>query len=64
MRTSSLLLMGAIIAAAVPAMADVKDTLQDARPPVFEALLNCRNITSATERLACFDAKVTAMDEA
>ena len=64
MRTLSLLLLGAFIAAAVPVMADVKDTLQRARPPVFEALLNCRNITGGTERLACYDAKVAAMDEA
>lgn len=44
--------------------ADKKDTLPDARPLVFEALVNCRSIAEATERLACYDAKVAAIDEA
>ena len=65
MRTSlSLLILAATVAAAVPVMADKKDRLQDARPPVFEALVNCRSITNASERLACYDARVADMDEA
>ena len=49
---------------AVPASAAKKDTLPDTRPPIFEALVNCRTITDATERLACYDSKVAAIDEA
>ena len=49
---------------AVPAYAAKKDTLPDTRPPIFEALVNCRTITDATERLACYDSKVAAIDEA
>lgn len=44
--------------------ADKKDTLSDARPPVFEALVNCRTIADPSERLVCYDAKVAAIDEA
>jgi hypothetical protein len=44
--------------------ADKKDTLSDARPPVFEALVNCRAIADPGERLVCYDAKVAAIDEA
>ena len=49
---------------AVPAYAQKKGTLPDTRPPVFEALVNCRAVTDATERLACYDTKVAAIDEA
>lgn len=41
-----------------------EDTLTQSRPPVFEELVNCRAIANATERLACYDVKVAAMDEA
>ncbi len=34
------------------------------RPPVFEALVACKLIANPEERLACYDAKVTAIDEA
>jgi hypothetical protein len=47
-----------------PAFADSKDKLQNSRPPIFEALVNCRTISDSTDRLACYDAKVAAMDEA
>jgi hypothetical protein len=40
------------------------DKLTEARPPIFEELVNCRTIADPTERLACYDAKVAAMDEA
>lgn len=40
------------------------DKLTQSRPPVFEELVNCRSIADPTARLACYDAKVTAMDEA
>lgn len=38
--------------------------LAEARPPVFEELVNCRTIADSTARLACYDAKVAAIDEA
>jgi hypothetical protein len=40
------------------------DTLTQSRPPVFEALVNCRAIADPAERLTCYDSKVAAMDEA
>jgi hypothetical protein len=40
------------------------DKLTQSRPPVFEALVNCRAIADPTERLACYDNKVAAIDEA
>lgn len=40
------------------------DKLTQSRPPVFEELVNCRAIADAAERLACYDAKVAAIDEA
>ena len=49
---------------AASAAADKNDKMKDARPPVFEALVNCRTITSAEERLTCYDTKVAAIDEA
>lgn len=47
-----------------PSMAQKKDALQQSRPPVFEELVNCRSIADPTERLACYDTKVAAIDEA
>ena len=64
MRAHLPLLILATVLLAAPATADKKDRLQEARPPVFEALINCRTITDAQDRLACYDAKVAAMDEA
>lgn len=52
---------------AIPASAkDNKDKtlIPDERPKVFEELVNCRAIADRDERLACYDAKVAAMDEA
>jgi len=34
------------------------------RPALFDDLINCRNIADDTERLACYDGKVGALDEA
>ena len=34
------------------------------RPPVFEELVSCRSIADPTARLACYDTKVAAIDEA
>lgn len=64
MRASLPLVIFAAVAIGGPALADEKGKLKDARPPVFEALINCRSVVDAQERLACYDAKVAAMDEA
>ena len=40
------------------------DKLMESRPPVFEALISCRAVSDSTERLACYDAKVAAIDDA
>jgi hypothetical protein len=40
------------------------DKLTQSRPPVFEELVNCRTIADPTARLACYDTKVAAIDEA
>lgn len=58
----ALLILAAAMAA--PGYAQKKDKLLEGRPPVFEALVNCRTITDAAERLACYDSKVAAIDEA
>lgn len=39
-------------------------TKDDSLPEVFEAVLSCRAITVANERLACFDRSVSAMASA
>lgn len=56
------LLAGACLS--TPLLAQKKGALPEGRPPVFEALINCRAITGAEERLACYDAKVAAIDTA
>lgn len=64
MRGKVLLLLAATSIGVGPVAADKGDQLIKARPPVFEELVNCRSIADPTARLACYDAKVTAMDEA
>lgn len=64
MRASLPLLVLAVAIVGAPALADEKDKMREARPPVFEALINCRTIADPQERLACYDAKVAAMDQA
>ena len=56
-------LIGALVLSTTPALAK-DDKLTEARPPIFEELVNCRTIADPTERLACYDTKVAAMDEA
>lgn len=56
-------LIGAFVLSATPALTK-DDKLTEARPPIFEELVNCRTIADPTERLACYDTKVAAMDEA
>lgn len=49
------------LALAVPIAAKDKDT-PDASPPlVFQAVLDCKNVVDAGERLACYDRTVGAM---
>jgi hypothetical protein len=62
-RTGYILFSAAIVAATVPAIAK-DDKLLQSRPPVFEELVNCRSISDPTARLACYDTKVAAIDEA
>lgn len=54
-------LIGGAVALATPVSAqDVKDS----RPPALKRLTNCRSIASQTERLACYDREVAAVDAA
>ncbi len=57
-----------IIAAAVLQFCTVATAAElhdnKSRPPVFEDLINCRNITEPSARLACYDQKSNALDEA
>ncbi|MEP7349728.1 MAG: hypothetical protein ABI668_07220 [Sphingorhabdus sp.] len=64
MRTSLPYLIIAATLVATPALGDKKDKLAEVRPPVFEALVNCRSVNDSTERLACYDTRVAAIDEA
>ena len=64
MRASLPLLMVTSAFWATPVIAQDTDKLQQVRPPVFEALVNCRSIVDPQERLVCYDAKVTAIDQA
>lgn len=57
-----LLVSGALVSAA--AVNGKDDKLTESRPPVFEELVNCRTIADPTQRLACYDTKVAAIDEA
>jgi hypothetical protein len=56
--------MTAAAMSAGSAFADKDEKAPKVRPPVFEALVNCRTIVDPTERLTCYDAKVAALEEA
>lgn len=58
-----LALIGYVAASAAPAIAQ-GNAAPEIRPAVFEDLLRCRSISDETQRLACYDAKTAAMDEA
>ena len=59
-----LLLAALFVALASPAAAkDAKDASLP-RPALFDDLINCRTIANDAERLACYDGKVGALDEA
>ena len=44
--------------------AETDKKLKLERPALFADLVNCRDIVEAEERLACYDSKVAALDEA
>lgn len=48
-------LAAAVSVIASPAASQIGNPPPEARPPVFDALINCRKIGDAAERLACFD---------
>lgn len=48
----------------LPALAADGKKVELERPALFTDLVNCRTIANSEERLACFDAKVAALDEA
>ncbi|MET0338918.1 MAG: hypothetical protein ABW063_14290 [Caulobacter sp.] len=48
-------LAAAALVIASPAASQIGNPVAEARPAAFDALINCRKIGDATERLACFD---------
>lgn len=56
--------LAAISLMAGPAIAQKQDALANSRPPLFQDVVNCQSVTDANARLACYDTKVAAMDEA
>lgn len=64
MRNISRLILATGLVLAGTAATGKDDKLAQSRPPVFEELVNCRSIADAAARLTCYDAKVTAIDEA
>lgn len=58
-----LVLVGGFVALASPVIGKDKE-LPEVRPAVFEELVGCRSIADSDARLACYDSKVAAMDEA
>ena len=59
MRMRSAIMASLIIAPLAPAAA-----AEPERPPILSRVVQCRSITDPTERLACFDREVAAMDAA
>jgi hypothetical protein len=53
-----------VIIPAQSLLASDKDKVANARPAVFEELVNCRSVPDPQARLACYDVKVTAIDDA
>jgi hypothetical protein len=57
----------AVVYAAMAGAAMAKDKNEDAGsapPPVFQAVLDCKAIADAAERLTCYDSSVAAMETA
>jgi len=57
----SCIALGALALAAAPLAGKDKAALPKELPPVFEAVVNCRALTSDSERLACYDKSVAAL---
>lgn len=57
----SVMTLAAVAVAAAPLVAKDKSPLPKELPPVFEAVVNCRTLTSDSERLACYDQSVAAL---
>lgn len=64
MRSFGRLLLAGAAMLSCTAAAGQADKLVQSRPPVFEELVACRSIADPVARLACYDAKVAAIDEA
>ncbi|MBX9883700.1 MAG: hypothetical protein K2X68_01880 [Novosphingobium sp.] len=60
----SCIALGAVALAAAPLAGKDKSALPKELPPVFEAVVNCRTLTSDSERLACYDRSVAALASA
>jgi hypothetical protein len=60
-RVFASLVLAAVVAA--PAAAGGKDK-PDARAPLFDQVVQCRAIADQTQRLACYDKAVAALDQA
>lgn len=55
------LIATAMLLTAVPALAKDKDKEPPPPPPVFQAVVDCKTIADAAQRLACYDRTVEAM---
>lgn len=55
--------LAAVLAATTPAVAKEKAT-PAAAPPVYQAVIDCRDIADSAQRLACFDRTVGVMASA
>lgn len=53
--------VAAVTLFAAPLSARDKSPLPKELPPVFEAVVNCRTLTSDSERLTCYDKSVAAL---
>jgi len=58
----SLLLLAASIA--LPGVAVAKDKPLNASPQIFRTLVDCKKLPDPTERLACYDKGVSALEQA
>jgi hypothetical protein len=64
MSVSKLVVCAAGALAVSASLAAKDDKLTEARPQIFQELVDCRSVADPTARLACYDAKVAAIDEA
>lgn len=53
--------LAALALSAAPLLGKDRSALPKELPPVFEAVVNCRTLTSDSERLACYDKSVAAL---